>query len=86
MPANYIYDAFFYKPDDSYIITANCMVFPKNMTYLDFDKINTIDEPADNDFVKNEMEKNNKLSFKIFQISTSKYYEKKPRICDTCYE
>lgn len=36
MPANYIYDAFFYKPDDKYIITANCMIFPKNMTYLDF--------------------------------------------------
>lgn len=45
-----------------------------------------MEDPADNDFVKNEMELDNKLSFKIFELSGNKYTERRPRICDSSYE
>lgn len=39
MPANYIYEAFIYRPDKKYVITATAQIFPKGVDFLDYNKV-----------------------------------------------
>ncbi len=73
MPANYIYESFFYKPDQKYIITTSCQIFPSDVKFYDYDKIGTNEDPLDHEFTENELKLSNCLSFKVYAFEDNRY-------------
>jgi len=86
MPANYIYDAFFYQSDLNYVMTACCQILPTNVKFYDFSLIDSNEgDPRNNNFLEDQMKVSNCLSFKVYYLENNRYHLKNQRVCDKSY-
>eukprot|EP00347_Sterkiella_histriomuscorum_P005811 403355181 len=86
MPANYIYESFFYRPDHKFVINAYCQILPQNIQFLDFNKIDQNEDPKVNNFLEQQKEFSNQLCFKVYEQESDKYQQISQRKCDSSYQ
>ena len=73
MPATYIFNALIYKPDLRYIISACSQVFPQDVEFYDYDKVQTNDDPLARDFIEEQNKLDKLLIFKVYSKDGEKY-------------
>ncbi len=96
MPANYIYESLFFKDrsatgpqgektNGDYLVTVSCQVYPTNITFYDFGKLNSKEDPLDHNFAKDAKDQSGKLSFKVYKLEDNRYKEIHRRSIEDSY-
>ena len=85
LPGHYLYEVFFYKPHEGYMVTVGTQVYPSSLEYYNLKSLETQSESVDLEFRDHKRDLSGRLTLTLYKLVDQRYVKTNQRLFERVY-